>query len=302
MTRHFAVRRVNPFEGVLQVVETHDARAYSPDGEVWQVQVLAERPDHTWRSFSQVAPITQFFNFGLWDAGDGLQRIPANPVMDIGAMSAAAAGLCDVLHGLRGHLPFPLIDDCECWATDHRGTPVALLATTENPDLIPELRIGRWQASRLADHSFVSPSLLARGVPARGELGPRQHAEHLERQVRRLGQHKAWFRRRRGVGGERLDGPAAADPLPESAFPPLGLSVDWQDPQARALAEDYLAWSAPRLLLLQHIDDVQRAWLEERACRHATELATVHRLIPRVLDKARIEAARVEAQLRKSGR
>jgi len=35
--RHYAVRRVNPFEGVLQVVETHDARAYSPNGRIWQV-------------------------------------------------------------------------------------------------------------------------------------------------------------------------------------------------------------------------------------------------------------------------
>ena len=39
--RYYAVRRVNPFEGVLQVVETHNARAYSPNGYVWQVQDLA---------------------------------------------------------------------------------------------------------------------------------------------------------------------------------------------------------------------------------------------------------------------
>ncbi|MGB5650968.1 MAG: hypothetical protein WBM59_12905, partial [Sedimenticolaceae bacterium] len=84
-TRHYAVRRVNPFEGVLQVVETHNARAYSPNGQIWQIQVLAQRPDHTWRSFSDVPPIEQFFNFGLWDAQDGMHRIPANPVMDIGA-------------------------------------------------------------------------------------------------------------------------------------------------------------------------------------------------------------------------
>src|SRR5210317_1376222 len=32
-TRHYAVRRVNPFEGVLQVVETQGARAYSPNGQ-----------------------------------------------------------------------------------------------------------------------------------------------------------------------------------------------------------------------------------------------------------------------------
>ncbi|MGB5568800.1 MAG: hypothetical protein WBM81_05820, partial [Sedimenticolaceae bacterium] len=154
-TRHYAVRRVNPFEGVLQVVETHNARAYSPNGQIWQIQVLAQRPDHTWRSFSDVPPIEQFFNFGLWDAQDGMHRIPANPVMDIGAMSAAADGLGSVLRQLLDRLPFPLIDEFECWATDYRGNPIALLATTEERRSIPDIRPGRWQATRLADHSFV---------------------------------------------------------------------------------------------------------------------------------------------------
>ena len=214
--RHYAVRRLNPYEGVLQVVETHDGRAYSPNGQVWQVQVLAQRPDHTWHSFSQISPILQFFNFGLWDADDGLRRIPANPVLDIGAMSAAAQSLCDTLRGLSDLLPFTLIDDHECWATDHQGRPVALLASTEDPGLIGELRVERWQATRLGEHGFVSDALLARGIPAHGDLGPRQHAEELERQVRRIGQHKAWYRRLADGGGV---------PLGQSGAQALGLRL-----------------------------------------------------------------------------
>ena len=52
--------------------------------------------------------------------------------------------------------------------------------------------------------------------------------------------------------------------------------------------------------MLQHIDDEQRRALEAHACRRAVELAAGYRLIPCVLDHARIEAARVEARLRKS--
>jgi len=300
--RHYAVRRVNPFEGVLQVVESPGARAYSPNGRTWQIQVLARRPDHTWRSFSDVPPIEQFFNFGLWDAKDGLHRTPANPVMDIGAMTEAADLLAEALHSLLHALPFALIDRYECWSTDHQGKPVALLATAEDPDIMAGLRPGRWQAARLAEHGFVSASLAARGVPARGDLGPRQHAEHLERQVRQLGQQKTWFERLAGGTGERIDAPRNGQQPCAAELPPLGLRTDWQDEQARELVEDYLAWRSPQLLMLQNIDDTLRSWLEPLACRQAVELAAGYRLIPRILDHDRIGAARVEAKLRRAAR
>lgn len=297
--RHYAVRRVNPFDGVLQVVETHNARAYSPNGRVWQIQVLTQRPDHTWRSFSDHPPVEQFFNFGLWDATNGMQKIPANPMLDIGTMSSAAEALARQLLALESRLPFALIDDFECWSTDYNGQPVALLATTEEQRMMRELQVSRWQATRLADHGFVSAALLRRGVAAQGTLGPREHAERLERQVRQLGQHKAWFRRHDDGSGERLS-PGAAHIASTVELPQLGIRLDWAQDSERELVQDYVTWQAPRLLMLQHIDDSTRAGLEPLACRQAVELATGHRLLPQIIDPARIEAARVEARLRRA--
>ncbi|WP_078118419.1 hypothetical protein [Thiosocius teredinicola] len=298
--RCYAVRRVNPFEGVLQVAETHNARAYSPNGHIWQVQVIAQRPDHTWRSFSDVPPIEQFFNFGLWDAEEGLQRIPANPVMDIGAMSAAADTLTTALRDALPRLPFALIDRFECWATSYDGRPVALLATCEQADFVRDKHVTRWQATRVSDHTFTSPSLLEHGVPTSGQLGPRQHAEQLERQVRQLGQHKVWFERKTDGGGVRLIDSGQHTELAADDFPALTLLTDWKDDTARALAADYLEWQAPRLLLLQHLDDALRAQLEVQACRQAVELNALHRLLPQVIDRERVDAARVEARLRRA--
>lgn len=298
--RHYAVRRVNPFEGVLQVVETSDARAYSANGRVWQLQVFAERPDHTWRCLSHIEPIRQFFNFGLWDPVDGLQKVPANPVMDIGGMTAAANGLADMLRGLLELLPFELIDEYECWATDDEGEPIALLATTEDLTLVSETRVEPWHATRLSDHSFVSDALHAAGIPSSGDLGPRQHAAQLERQVRQLGQQKTWFQRLPD-GRSRLiapDGKAGA--ASERRFPSLGLKTDWPDELARLLARDYLDWQAPRLLMLPGLDDGERRELEQAACRRAVELAAVYRLLPKIIDRTAIEAARVEARLRRA--
>ncbi|MCB1802504.1 MAG: hypothetical protein KDI82_12505 [Gammaproteobacteria bacterium] len=297
--RYFAVRRVNPFDGVLQVVETGTARAYSPDGRVWQIQVLAQRPDHTWRSFSDMPAVQQFFNFGLWDAADGLHRIPANPVLDIGGMTLAAQALCAQLESLESELPFTLTDEFECWSTDADGRPIALLATSEDEQLLRDIRIGAWQATRPADRGFVAPSLLARGIPAQGATASREHGERLERQVRQLDQGKAWFRRHPDNLGEQLD-PAAAAVTTQTELPPLGLRLDWEGDGERQLVEDYIAWQAPRLLMLQHIDDATRARLEALACRRAVELEAGHRLLPRVIDHERIEAARVEARLRRA--
>ena len=214
-------------------------------------------------------------------------------------MTRAAAALCAVLQELSPGLPFELIDRYECWATDYQGRPVALLASTEDPDRTGDLHPRRWQATRLVDHDFVSASLQAQGIPPHGDLGPREHAERLERQVRRLGQHKAWFRRTADDRGERLTPTAGAAEV-RVALPPLGLTRDWDLDIERALAEDYIAWLAPRLLLLQHLDDDTRARLEVLACRQAVEVAAAYRLLPRIVDRERIDAARVEARLRQA--
>ncbi len=296
--RHYAVRRVNPFRGVLQVVEIADARAYSTHGDDWQIQVLARRPDTTWRSFGDMPAIEQYFHFGLWDSDRGLHGVRANPVLDIGRMNAAAERLAHALRPLVDQLPFPLVDAYECWSTDHRGAPVALLATTEQRQRLDDIRPSHWQATQLSDHGFVSAALLERGVPAANDGSARHHAERLERQVRRLGQRQAWFERSPSGAGRLLQANFAPDDLPADAFPPLGLKSHWEDPETQALAADYFAWQAPRLLTLQGIDDQQRRYLEGLACRRAVELSANYRLIPRILDKARIEAARVEARLR----
>ncbi len=42
--RCYAVRRLNPFFGVLQVVETPTGRATTTNGLVWHIEVLSEKP------------------------------------------------------------------------------------------------------------------------------------------------------------------------------------------------------------------------------------------------------------------
>lgn len=294
----YAVRRVNPFEGVLQVVETRAARAYSPNGRVWQVQVLAQRPEHTWRSGNSTSVVEQFFGFGLWDADEGLHRIPANPVMDIGAMQASADALVAVLEEESLRVPFPLVDEYEYWSIDFEGLPVALLATSDTADRIDGIRVARWMATRDADNGFVSASLLESDGGTGSNSDPQRHAERLEHRVAQAEQSRAWYRRTADGSGRLLRPDGRDETLPPSAFPDVGLKTAWTDRPTAALVRDYLEWSAPRLLMLQRLSSQVRSWLEEAACRQAVELAKSRRLYPEVIDRRRVEAACVEARLR----
>jgi hypothetical protein len=63
---------------------------------------------------------------------------------------------------------------------------------------------------------------------------------------------------------------------------------------------DYVAWSAPRLLTLHSLRDATRAQLEMAARSQAEAVDALFPLYPRILDRALIDAARVEARLRRA--
>ena len=114
----YAVRRVNPFLGVVEIVEIDGARALSNDGRHWQLQVEAERPDHSWGQGRPTKIVKQFFRFGSWHPEQGLSRVPVNPVLDFGAMLASNERLIATLQTVQDRLPFPFADHIEHWLLD----------------------------------------------------------------------------------------------------------------------------------------------------------------------------------------
>ena len=66
------------------------------------------------------------------------------------------------------------------------------------------------------------------------------------------------------------------------------------------LVNDYHAWQAPWMLLLPHLDSATRGALEAAACRQAESIEKHCRLYPAMIDRAALQAARVEAALVRS--
>jgi hypothetical protein len=301
----YAVRRLNPFLGLIEVVDTGEARALSSNGMVWQIQVLTERPEHTWGSLNQHRATRQYFRFGAWSRPEGLMRVPVNPLLDVGAMLAATEQLLPRLEASLEHLPFPLADRFELWLLDRQQRPLALLGSTTEGRFIDEVRSDVWHATRSAGPAFESPTLLGQGLATADSDSRRRHAEILERKVREQAASPPiaqWFHRRQDGSGLGLATRSPAELadriLPTEAFPALLLRAEWGDVAATAIVRDYLDWCAPRLLTLPSLTERERDHLEHAAGKQAELVDQQHRLYPRVINRGLIDAARVEARLR----
>lgn len=295
----YAVRLLNPVSGVMQVLAIEGARALSQDGQWWEIQVLAERPDHTWGSLNQGRHIQQFFRFGNWHPQQGLRQVPANPVLDIGAMQEASAQLIAALQEHIARLPFPLEDRYECWLLDRQQQPLALLAATTDSSLIADIRSGHWRAAPLGEAAFVSATLSARGIPTDDGHNPRRHAHELESLVRRTSDgRRRWFLRDEQGRRQPCEQPAPA--LDQAAFPPLGLREHWPEDWQQSLVRDYLDWRSPQLLTWSGLSSADRNRLEQAASAHALALDAAYPLFPRVINQRLLDSARVEARLRRS--
>jgi hypothetical protein len=83
--------------------------------------------------------------------------------------------------------------------------------------------------------------------------------------------------------------------LEADVFPPLFITTTGMNAAHTRLVHDYHAWQAPWMLLLPHLDLTTRGALEIAACQQAEMVEKHCRLYPAMIDRAALQAARVEA-------
>lgn len=302
----YSVRRLNPFLGVVQIVETGDSRAISPDGVDWEIQILAERPQDTWGAPARVKQQRQFLRFGVWSRVEGLSRVPANPLLDLTTMFREANRLIDILLAESARIPFPSSDRFELWLLDDEDLmPLALLASTTRIDTTAAFAVRRWVCT---DNDVPSVHAGQGGKSQFASVNPTPNKSYLESVVnqRNCRGIRLWFRRTADGAGEPLPAAIALDSVLNSgqlsaeSFPPLLLKSSWDDALAGAVISDYHDWLSPYLLTLQNLSDEQRAGLERKAVERAVAVEACWRLYPKIIDRGIIDAARVEARLRLS--
>ncbi len=290
----YAQRLLNPYRGVVHVLRFQSAEAVTTDGMHWDLYVAN---DELLKGLPRHKKIqTSDIRYGSWSPDKGLKRGPLYPSEDFKRMEAQGATAFEALLKLHQHLPFPLRDHLELWLLDPVGLPLVLLTSVLNePDMEQNPQLN-WRAGHVAQERFASAV----------ESRPHAAADRLTRYIaEQAGTPPVaqWFERQpdgSGIGltGHNLPVSHQGRDLALEAFPAALISPGLGDDSQRRLVEDYLAWQAPCLLMLP-LERATRKELELLARNQAFEVLKHHRLYPEVADEAQINAARVEATLRR---
>lgn len=307
----YSIRRLSPFQGVLQVVKTRDARALSRDGRSWHIQVRCEIRRPRWGGNPEnVTVYRRFVAFALWSSRGDLTRLPIDPTLDRSRLEKMSERLMVVLREVARQLPLSRCDSVELWLLDAKEKlPLALLGSALEGRTLPRFRRLEWIPSPPGDRSFVAHSL--RGNETNSSLA--QAANHrtmvanLVHKTAGRPRRAQWFRRERDGSGVGLEVPAqpaeetlwCGERLPKKAFPELPLRERWANAAERQLVADFHHWQAPFLLTLPELNEPTRARLEQAARSRPMTVSALHRLYPMVLDREAINAALVEARLRR---
>jgi len=285
----YAVRRVNPFRGVMQVIHAAEGRALSCNGIVWEILVRATHGN----SLANLAAGNNrktYYRFGMWSLADGLMKRANAPAADEDYFELVSR--CETLvEHVRGHhhrLPFELRDDLELWLFDqHEQRPLALLASLTPEASVPSPEPKTWSAC----------------IGANGSPGQRRfpQARDLEAQVsQRAGFNirKHWIKR--SANGDGMIA-RTGSVIPAEQFPVLLLDEHWQNEQEQQRAREYIKWIAPSLLTLQHLDQATRVRLENCLSVQAVSIEHHWHLYPEIIDQTLLKAARVQNQIEQAG-
>jgi len=292
----YAQRLLNPFRGVVHTIRFESAEAVTTDGIEWDIYVANDALLEGLGRAGKRAQISDI-RYGHWSAETGLKRGPLFPSDDFRRLEEMGAVVYEHLLKVHRDVPFAFRDQFELWLLDRSNQPLALLhsvRTHSETDTRPPLD---WRAGMAAQERFHSAAIadLAESAGA-----------YLTRYLNSLSCGAVqWFCRTddgAGLGlhtlkgGEHLRGRV----LEADAFPALFIATAGMDAAHTRLVHDYHAWQAPWMLLLPHLDPATRSALEACACRQAESIEKHCRLYPAVIDRAALQAARVEAALVRS--
>jgi len=282
----YAFRRVNPFLGVMQVIETEGGRAHSTNGIVWDIEVIADQPND-WGSLNKGRSNIAFYRYGLWSLQCGLVSRPLAPHLENDPLSEQCNFLIECIKQRLCDLPFKLKDTEELWLFDEKNQkPLVLLAS-----VIP----GKQRPS--PEPKYWSSHLGAEGVSSQYKF---PEARLLRSQIEKAAGfniQKHWIiRQENGSGIDDLNKKYIA----ESVFPPFLVSEQWLDEEESNRVRNYINWIAPSLLTLQKISIDQRLRLEENLNVQAISIEHHKELYTEVVNEKCLNSAIVQCKLQKS--
>jgi hypothetical protein len=300
----YSQRLLNPFRGVVNCIKYRSAEAVTADGVRWDIYVsnealLDDLPEHR---HTQVSDI----RYGAWSAENGLKRGPIFPSEDFRLMEAMGTRVYE--HLLENHrdIPFPFHDTAELWLLDDREQPLALLDSALDPADIDTAQPPRWNPGLACRRTFTSSAAMSllddNALP--GDITDYLAAYINSRRTGKTPAAQIFLRTASGAGtglhGINIDAALTGRMLERQAFPAMLLDMQHHDADHGRLIRDFVSWQAPWQLLLPSLEPKARQTCEQHARVQPLKVEQHHRLYPEIIDRDVIDAARVEARIRRT--
>ena len=276
MIKSYSQRVTNPFSGLVQIVETDEARAMSMDGISWEFYFLHTLPGdgntperHYQRRYSPVALIDNHEIKKIADPDSGKARDMDQRILELVIFIAAA------------ELPFPSIDKFEFWLLDPEDqSPLALIFSCIDRDQIEAFpNRTEWTALPAAVMPIEkTEEELENGTPPVNYRFERMIADRAG-----YNPQAKWFERNSDE---------------TEIFPPLLVKEDWLEDEQIDICKRYIQRQSTRLLMLQGLTKQNRKKLEIAARPHVFEAERFHACYPEVIDSKLMNTILVEARLR----
>ncbi|WP_455209717.1 hypothetical protein [Kaarinaea lacus] len=304
----YSFRQLSPFQGYYHIIEIQDCQAVTRDGLSWQINVKTIVPMQEWGSFGATSQ-RQAVLFGFWDKDHGIKRLPLNPLVSADKVEQSVRPILENIEQLAVRLPFKPIDDYEFWLLDKfHQQPLVLLASASLPPLAAPKRL-RWNASTTSELGFIAPSIQNEIRQQDTAQGQPHEAHYCREAIERLIREEAaptaqWYKRTQAGVGIAVNGQGdekeAAQNLQKNAFPPCLIRESWDSERATQLVAEYIGWQAPLLLQLRGLEFAIRQKLEILARQAPEKVAHYYNLYPEIIDQQQINAALVEAVMKRA--
>ena len=300
--RCYNQRLLNPFRGVMNVIEYADAEAVTLDGVNWDIYVRNSELALDLENRNRVQ--TSDIRYGSWSEKEGLKRGAIYPSEDFRVLENRGAIVYEYLLQHHKDIPFEFEDKYELWLLDEDNRPFALLDSKVNARDIELDVLINWKAGIACSKSFSTD--LWPDINTESETFDNV-AGYLNHYVNSFsGEHPSaqWFFRNNsicsGLQGINLDKQLEHRQLGCNTFPEFFISMNNHDNNHKKLMNDFLNWQSPFILLLGNISDIDREHFEGQARRQALVMDKLYRLYPKIIDDRLLNAARVESVLRKN--
>ena len=153
----YAQRLLNPFRGVMNIIEFQGAEAVTIDGEHWDIYVRDTELVEDLENSNRIQ--TSDIRYGSWSEKDGLKRGAMYPSRDFQILEQRGTVVYEFLLQNFRNIPFTLNDNYELWLLDTHDQPLALLNSSVREDCMELDCHIDWRAGQECRQDFRSSAL-----------------------------------------------------------------------------------------------------------------------------------------------